>query len=87
VPIAFDNFSAIYDVVTDGENGYVIKDNNLQDFANKLSGLMGDDDLRRQMAFASVENSRRYHVSNIVDQWENMLTAKTNINTVNLSKA
>jgi glycosyltransferase involved in cell wall biosynthesis len=87
VPIAFDNFSAIYDVVTDGDNGYVIRDNNLQDFANKLSGLMGDDALRRQMAFASVENSRRYHVSNIVDQWENMLSAKTNMNTVNLVKA
>lgn len=75
VPIAFNNFSAIYDAVTDGENGYIIPGNNINDFTDKLSGLMEHTDLRRRMALTSVESSKRYHVTCIADQWEAVLNA------------
>jgi glycosyltransferase involved in cell wall biosynthesis len=74
VPIAFDNFSAIYDVITHGENGYIIKNNNEDDFAHSLSVLMQDSVIRRNMALKSVENSKRYHVSHIADLWEDLFS-------------
>jgi glycosyltransferase involved in cell wall biosynthesis len=70
IPIAFDNFSAIYDVINDGENGYIIRDNNMALFAEKLSNLMGEDTLRCKMALAAVVGSKRFHVKNIVDLWQ-----------------
>ena len=72
VPIAFDNFSSIYDVVLDGENGYVIKQNNITEFRDKLHELMENENLRYKMALKSIENSKGYQVSNIVDQWERL---------------
>jgi glycosyltransferase involved in cell wall biosynthesis len=72
VPIAFDNFSALYDVITHGENGFIIKDNNENDFADSLAILMGNHLLRQNMALKSVENSKRYHVSHIADLWEDL---------------
>jgi glycosyltransferase involved in cell wall biosynthesis len=79
VPIAFDNFSALYDVVDDGENGYIVTDNNENEFIRKLSTLMNNDTLRHEMALRSVENSRRYHVTNVVNQWEELLDVNTTV--------
>lgn len=72
VPVAFDNFSALYDVVTDGENGYVIRDNNSNQFVEKLAILMEDDGLRHRMSARAAEMSNRYHVSNISSEWEKL---------------
>jgi glycosyltransferase involved in cell wall biosynthesis len=78
VPIAFDNFSSLYDVVKDGKSGYIIKQNNVMDFTNKLCNLMENPNLRRQMAYNSVESSKSYHVANIVDKWEQLFSTNQN---------
>lgn len=72
VPIAFDNFSSIYDVVEDGKNGYVIKQNNIMEFRDKLCELMENEGLRHSMAVSSIEKSKAYQVSPIVDRWEGL---------------
>jgi glycosyltransferase involved in cell wall biosynthesis len=78
VPIAFDNFSSLYDVVIDGKSGYIIKQNDIMDFTHKLCNLMEDQNLRRQMAYNAVESSKSYHVSNIVDKWEQLFITNQN---------
>lgn len=75
VPIVFDNFSAVYDVLINNENGYIIANNNMQQFSEKLTDLMNDSDLRNKMALKSIETSRRYRVSTIADQWEKILNS------------
>ncbi|MBD1394645.1 glycosyltransferase [Mucilaginibacter glaciei] len=76
VPVVFDNFSSVYDVVSDGDSGYIIKQNNVMEFRDKLCELMENEGLRRQMALNSIKSSKGYHVSNIVDQWERLLSSK-----------
>ncbi|MEO6316829.1 MAG: glycosyltransferase [Chitinophagaceae bacterium] len=72
VPVAFDNFSALYDVVTDGENGFIIRDNNSSQFVHKLGMLMQDEELRKRMAAKAIETSQRYKVKKIADEWEKL---------------
>ena len=78
VPIAFDNFSSLYDVVMDGKNGYIVKQNDITNFTHKLCNLMENQTLRRQMAYNAVESSKSYHVSNIVDKWEELFNSTPN---------
>jgi glycosyltransferase involved in cell wall biosynthesis len=73
VPVVFDNFSAIYDVVTNAKNGFIIQQNDANAFRISLVNLMQDDSLRHKMASNSVQNSSRYHVVNIVNEWEKQL--------------
>ncbi len=72
VPIAFDNFSALYDVVKDGESGYVIRNNDPDDFSKKLLGLMADDELREHMALQAIAGSERYRPGVVADEWEQL---------------
>jgi glycosyltransferase involved in cell wall biosynthesis len=93
VPVVFDNFSAIYDVVTNAKNGFIIQQNDADAFRISLVNLMQDDSLRYKMALNSVQNSNRYHVVNIVNEWEEQLLkemesdkALLNLDSVNISK-
>ncbi|GAB4031187.1 glycosyltransferase [Spirosoma jeollabukense] len=70
VPISFDNFSAIHDIISDGINGYIIHNNNLDQLSSKLNLLMNDDHLRNRLAINAIESSKRFHVSKIADNWE-----------------
>ncbi|MEO6287011.1 MAG: glycosyltransferase [Dyadobacter sp.] len=93
VPVVFDNFSAIYDVVTNAKNGFIIQQNDADAFRISLVNLMQDDSLRYKMASNSVQNSNRYHVVNIVNEWEEQLLkemesdkALLNLDSINISK-
>ena len=70
VPIAFDNFSAVHDVISDSQSGYIIPSNDLSKFAIKLDNIMNDDKLRHSMALNSISSSKRFHISRIADIWE-----------------
>ncbi|MBC6111855.1 glycosyltransferase [Pedobacter sp. CCM 8938] len=74
VPIAFDNFSAIYDIIDNDVNGYIISNNDIDVFAESLGELMLNRSKRQEMALNAVKSSERFHVSKIADEWENKLS-------------
>ena len=73
VPLAFDSFASLPDVITDGENGYIVPYGDLRQYADKMKELMLDADLRRKMAANAIESCKRFEKRVIMEQWKSLL--------------
>ncbi len=60
------------DVITNGEDGFLIMPNDKEGFAKYLIQLMENENLRKQMGRKAKENSKRFEVETIMPQWENL---------------
>ena len=69
VPIAFDSYSSIHDIITNGENGILVENNNIQLFTEKLKFLMKEDNVRNRMAKNAIASSHRFELNNIINNW------------------
>lgn len=74
VPVVYDSFAALKDVVTDGRNGLVIENGDENGFVDAVLGLMRNECTRRFMADNSVMDCRRYSAESIGEIWRKMLT-------------
>lgn len=57
------------DVITDGVDGFLVEEGNIEQLALKLLTLMQDADLRKQMGAAAYAHSDRYSEERIMKQW------------------
>lgn len=55
LPIVSTNIGGIPDEITDGENGYIVKDKDAESLADALSKLLGDKALRKRMGEAGYQ--------------------------------
>lgn len=60
VPIAFNTYASITDIISDGNNGYIVEDMQINDYASKICNLMTNESIRKQMSKNSIESSKRY---------------------------
>lgn len=74
VPIAYNSFSALSDVISDNENGFIIEDQNETSFIQKLSLLMSDESLRYEMGRKALNDCMRFKVEAIADLWYQQIT-------------
>lgn len=77
VPMAFDSYEALQDIVDDGVNGYCIRPWDYEDFARKIVALAKDDDLWRKLSSNAKTAVKKFDVSTIVDKWEKLLNEAT----------
>ena len=73
IPLAFGSYASAKDIITDGENGFLIPYGNLSLYAKRLLELMQDSDKRIQMAKNCLESAQRFEIQKIVPQWKNLL--------------
>ena len=73
VPLAFDSFASLPDVITDGENGYIVPYGDLRQYADKMKELMLDANLRRKIAANAIESSKRFERPIIMEQWKSLI--------------
>lgn len=73
VPMAFNSYPALTDIITDGYDGLIIPNNDIDAYADKLINLMRDKDNRERMALNGLTSCRRFEMDKIVDQWVNMI--------------
>jgi len=57
------------EIITDGKDGFLIPNYDTDKFAEKLSLLMDDEDLRSEMGNAAIESSQKYDAEHIIPQW------------------
>lgn len=71
VPVA-NHLPGITDfIITSGEDGFVVKNNNVQDFVNRIEQLNGDRDLLYQMKLVATDTvRRRFGLSAIIQQYQ-----------------
>lgn len=72
-PIAFGIQGIIKEIITDGEDGFIVPDGNLKIFKEKLSLLIEDDELRNEISRHAVVNIRRFEVDKVVSNWISFL--------------
>lgn len=73
VPIAFDSFEALHDVIIPEKTGELVKPFKIKDYINKLSNLIDDDTKRTTMSDAASMYVARFDVKTIADRWEYIL--------------
>lgn len=69
VPLAFNSYASVGDIITDKYNGYLISDNDINSYAKYLALLMSDYNLRNRMALNCVESTKRFERQHICTQW------------------
>ena len=60
------------DVITDGENGFLVEDGNLELFAEKLLALMQDEDLREKMGVSARNKSKSFSEDRVMPHWDRL---------------
>ncbi len=67
--VSFDAPCGPKDIIRDGEDGFLVKNGDIEDFGKKLLYLMRDEKLRKKMGEKAFENSKRFTQENIIPQW------------------
>lgn len=74
VPVVFDTFASLSDVVTDGRNGFVVPEGDKDEYVARLTQLMKDESLRKEMAENAIKDSQRFAPEKVVKQWHKLFT-------------
>lgn len=69
VPIAFDSFDAVKDIIIPGVTGDLVKPFKLNEYTEKLSRLMNDNDYRKRLSINSFEYVNKFDVEKIINEW------------------
>lgn len=75
VPIAFDSFPAIYDIICNNEDGVIVKSFDLNEYSEKLLQLIRDAEYRQRLSKNAINNVRRFDIDRIANQWEALFNA------------
>ncbi|QVQ50566.1 glycosyltransferase family 4 protein [Spiractinospora alimapuensis] len=67
------------EIISDGEDGLLVRNGDVGALAQGLRTLMGDDDLRRRMSEAAIRNSARFDPGVIAARHEELLSELTGI--------
>jgi len=69
VPVAFDNFAALHDIVN-GTNGVYVKSNNFKSFVIAVDDLMSHAVKLKEMSTQAIKTSRNdFDVNRILNEW------------------
>ena len=72
VPIVYNSFESLTDIINDGVNGIIIPNNNIKLFVEKLKNLMQNTSERHMMAENAIMNSKRFNIDEVVNKYLNL---------------
>lgn len=67
--VSFDCKCGPSDIITDGTDGFLVRNGDIRALADALLRLMADDDLRRRMGEAATAVTARYSEDRVMGQW------------------
>lgn len=73
VPIVMDSFSSVHSIIDDGVNGVLTKDNDIVEYATKLTFLIDCIDNRNKMASNAIEKSHTWVPDNTSNEYKKLL--------------
>lgn len=73
IPIVFNTFDSLSDIITDGENGYIVRNNDINAFVEKLLLLTNNDERRQLMAQNAVKSCLKFGEEIIGPKWLEIL--------------
>jgi glycosyltransferase involved in cell wall biosynthesis len=73
--VSFDCPRGPGEIITDGRDGLLVRNGDVEALADALVELMGDEQRRRDMGAAALETAQRYDLEAIGRRWEALLAA------------
>lgn len=73
VPLSFDGFGAVYDIIDDGLNGIIVPYKDVKAYRRNLEKLMTDEDMRRKMGENCRKKALCFSPDCIYSLWEKAL--------------
>ena len=70
--VSFDCPYGPADIITDGVDGFLIKNRDVRAFADRVCQLIEDKDLRVRMGQAAIKSSQRYRADVIMPKWKEL---------------
>jgi len=77
--VTFDCENGPRNIITNNQDGILVKPFDIDEYAEKLLRLIKDDQLRFQMGKRAHESSQRYLIEDIAQKWKDLfdeITAK-----------
>ena len=71
-PVAFACPCGPKDIITNGDNGMLCENGNIQELASKICQLIEDEHLRKNMGNQAAISIQRYTLDNIMSQWDQL---------------
>lgn len=78
--VSFDYGESAKEQIIDGYNGFVVKQNDIEEFKLKLIKLLSDKKMLLRMSKNAKECSKQYEISKVVDKWEELFERLENDN-------
>ena len=72
VPIAFDSYSSLHDIVTNNQDGVIVPYPDEIAYSNALENLMNDKERLQRLSSQGVISSQRFSIEIIGKQWEKL---------------
>jgi len=73
VPIAFDSYLSLRDIITDNQDGIVVPYPDEKAYTDTLENLMNDKEKWQKLSSQGVISSQRFSIENIGKQWDIIL--------------
>lgn len=73
VPLAFNSYESLQDIIASGSNGFIIEDKNINEYSERLLTLMADDVLRYKLADNAINSAHRFDSNIIAERWVEVL--------------
>jgi UDP-galactose-lipooligosaccharide galactosyltransferase len=69
IPIAFDSYSAIHDIIESGKNGFIIPDSDKYKYIETLESLIRQFPDYGSLPVECINNVKRFDIDTISDEW------------------
>lgn len=60
------------DIIHEGKDGFLIKNGNITQMAEKIMYLIEQDDIRKKMGYHARADIERFKIENIASQWKSL---------------
>ena len=71
--VAFDCPYGPAEIISNGVDGFLVKNRDVNEFATRVCQLIEDKNLRIQMGQAAIKSSQRYRADNVMPKWKELL--------------
>lgn len=77
--VSYDSPYGPANIISDGEDGFLIPMHHQQVFADRLCQLMGDEELRKEMGKRAIVSSQRFSADKIMPMWKELFEKLTSL--------
>lgn len=71
--MAFDSYDAVNDIISNGYNGFVIPDNNIEQYVKCLTDLMLNSEKHIELGSHAIETCQRFTMEKVASKWQELI--------------